>query len=229
MDHSEAVRTRVAERYLLNELTGDERDAFEEHYFSCQECAEEIRCGAILMENLREIVLDTPSTTFPAPRIFGGRSFRFQSSYQVFASAAIVLLATVVGYQSLVLIPRLRRGVGGAVPQALTSVSLLASASRGSQLPVVQVGMNQPFGLYLDIPPQSGFDAFLCEVRTDSKVEFTVRIPKDQAIETVHLLVPGDKLKPGRYNLVVRGIASNSAPNAGPEVVRYSFQVENKQ
>jgi hypothetical protein len=106
----------------------------------------------------------------------------------------------------------------------------MASASRGAHLPVVQVATNQPFGLYLDIPPQPGFAAFLCEVRTGAKLEFTVRIPGDQALDTVHLLVPGGKLAPGRYDLVVRGITSKGASTgADPEVIRYSFQVENKR
>lgn len=224
MDHSEAVKCRVPERYLLNELTGDERSAFEEHYFTCQECAEEVRCGAMLMENLREVVQNTAGAAL-SPRLPVQRSFRTPWLYPAFASAAIILLAATVGYQALVSIPRLRREASAAVPQALTSVSLMASASRGAHLPVIQVATNQPFGLYLDIPPQPGISAFLCEVRTGSKVEFTVRIPGDQALDTVHLLVPGGTLPPGRYDFVVRGITSTGT---GPEIIRYLFQVDNK-
>ena len=39
MTHSEAVQQMAAERYLLDELAPDVRDAFEEHMFDCQECA----------------------------------------------------------------------------------------------------------------------------------------------------------------------------------------------
>lgn len=228
MDHSEAVRTRAAERYLLNELTGEECSAFEEHYFSCADCAEEVRCGATLIENLREIVGNTSVAALSAPRIAARRGFRFLSP--AYAAAAIVLLAALVGYQSLVTIPRLRREASIAVPQVLTSVSLMPSVSRGDSLPAVKVRSNEPFGLYLDIPPQSGFAAFLGEFRSGSKVEFTVHISDKQASDTVHLLVPGGKLTPGRYDLVVSGISPNATPpHRGPEIIRYSFQVEHQQ
>ena len=39
MNHTEAVEQMAAEGYLLNELTPDARDAFEEHVFDCAECA----------------------------------------------------------------------------------------------------------------------------------------------------------------------------------------------
>ena len=35
MNHVEAVKTLAIERYLLEEMTPEERDAFEEHFFSC--------------------------------------------------------------------------------------------------------------------------------------------------------------------------------------------------
>jgi len=33
MDHSEVVRLKVVEKYILGELTADLREQFEEHYF----------------------------------------------------------------------------------------------------------------------------------------------------------------------------------------------------
>ena len=43
MTHTEAVNTLASERYLLDEMTESERNAFEDHYFSCLDCAEDIR------------------------------------------------------------------------------------------------------------------------------------------------------------------------------------------
>ena len=39
MEHEQATATLAAERYILNELTAAEREAFEEHYFVCERCA----------------------------------------------------------------------------------------------------------------------------------------------------------------------------------------------
>ncbi len=52
MDHSEAVTKKMAESYLLEELTPEQRDAFEEHYFDCPECAKDVKAAAMLVANL---------------------------------------------------------------------------------------------------------------------------------------------------------------------------------
>ena len=36
MDHSEVMRMGAAEKYLLNELTEEERSQYEEHFFDCR-------------------------------------------------------------------------------------------------------------------------------------------------------------------------------------------------
>lgn len=226
MDHSEALRTRAAERYLLNELAGEEKCAFEEHYFSCLECAEEVRCGATLAENLRQAAGNVSVPAFGANRIRARRSFWSKQFLPELATAAVVLLGATVGYQNLVTIPRLRQEASSEAPQALTSVSLMSSVSRGEGLPTVKVGPREPFGLYLDIPPHPEFEAFLCEVRSGARVEFAIRISHKQANDTIHLLIPGGRLATGHYDLVVSGIPSATPSSTGPEIIRYSFEVE---
>ena len=53
MNHSEAVDRMIAERYLLDELDADERDAFEEHLFDCPECALEVRAGTAFVSEAK--------------------------------------------------------------------------------------------------------------------------------------------------------------------------------
>ena len=50
MNHDAAVRDKIAERYLLGELTGEERDSFEAHFFTCQDCAEDVRLTSRFVE-----------------------------------------------------------------------------------------------------------------------------------------------------------------------------------
>lgn len=56
MDHLDAIRLRAAERYVLKQLTVAEAEAFEEHFFSCPECAEEVRWIAMFEDNARKAV-----------------------------------------------------------------------------------------------------------------------------------------------------------------------------
>ena len=55
MDHRQAVETLALERYLLGEMADQERDAFEEHFFSCAECTEEARAGGALRDFRRRV------------------------------------------------------------------------------------------------------------------------------------------------------------------------------
>jgi len=68
MDHDDAVRCQAAERYVAGELPPDETDAFEEHFFDCQECAEEVRWEQIFLANARavarELAASPPVPTF---------------------------------------------------------------------------------------------------------------------------------------------------------------------
>lgn len=58
MDHTEAIATQATERYLLGELNAEETSAFEEHYFDCRECADDVRAGTAFFEGGRRLVRD---------------------------------------------------------------------------------------------------------------------------------------------------------------------------
>lgn len=45
VSHTLAIDSLAAERYVLKEMTEEERDAYEEHFFSCVACAEEVRAA----------------------------------------------------------------------------------------------------------------------------------------------------------------------------------------
>jgi Putative zinc-finger len=55
MDHAEAARKLAVEQYLLGELSGPEREEFEEHFFDCPECVEALEMGAGFMQNARAV------------------------------------------------------------------------------------------------------------------------------------------------------------------------------
>jgi anti-sigma factor RsiW len=67
MDHEAAIGMQAAERYVAGQLAAPDRDAFEEHFFSCPECAEEVRWEQIFAANARRAVRDEPSTE-PSPQ-----------------------------------------------------------------------------------------------------------------------------------------------------------------
>ena len=48
MTHADALRTLAAERYLLDEMSEIEKFAFEDHFFDCAECADDVRAGSAM-------------------------------------------------------------------------------------------------------------------------------------------------------------------------------------
>jgi hypothetical protein len=60
MTHEQAVAKQAAERYLLDEMPELERFAFEEHYFACAICAEDVKSGAVMQEGVKAGLLLQP-------------------------------------------------------------------------------------------------------------------------------------------------------------------------
>ncbi|MGA3071541.1 MAG: zf-HC2 domain-containing protein, partial [Terracidiphilus sp.] len=78
MDHNEAVEQMIAERYLLDELTPDAREVFEEHLFDCPECALDLRAGAAFV---REAKAQLPELTSASPAPVSSRSRGFRARW----------------------------------------------------------------------------------------------------------------------------------------------------
>src|SRR5258708_23192521 len=56
MDHETAVQLQAAERYVLDEFSSEERANFEEHFFGCPGCADEVRSATILAANAKVVL-----------------------------------------------------------------------------------------------------------------------------------------------------------------------------
>jgi anti-sigma factor RsiW len=127
MNHSEAVRSSATERYMLDEMPEIERYAFEDHYFDCPECAEDVRTGALMREGVKAGLLDRSNVrsmtrTAPAP-VKGWRSWQ-RAVVVPWATAAT--LAFIIGFQAM---PPFSRELK---PQALSPITL-RPASRAAE------------------------------------------------------------------------------------------------
>src|SRR5215469_10362255 len=101
MDHDAAGQTLATERYFLNEMTSEERDAFEEHYFSCSECASDVYSTFVFLENVK-IALARPDRSPARDWLSWLRPLAGIPAW------AALGLAAIVGYQNMVTIPTLQ-------------------------------------------------------------------------------------------------------------------------
>jgi len=216
MTHEEAVRTQAVERYLLRELSDSDRDAFEEHYFSCPECAEEVRAGAVFTASARALLAEQ------APRVAASR-FGWLGWRLPVAAAGIMLLAP-IGYLLLVFIPGLRSELARLrTPQAYPAVFLRAVARGDDQVLEIPRG-SQFVGLSMDVAPEQSYPSYLCEiVGQPGSPTMSVPVPAPPtAGAPLNILVPGSQLRPGRYTLILRGHGEKAAV----EISRFRFTIQ---
>jgi len=67
MEHDEAIRSQAAERYAAHELSPAEQDAFEEHFFDCRVCADDVRFELAFTANARAVFREQRAQQQPAP------------------------------------------------------------------------------------------------------------------------------------------------------------------
>lgn len=213
MDHSEAASGQAVERYLLGEMAEPEAEAFEQHFFECTLCTEELASGALLVENLRASPAREAGRQ-GAKAVKAGKGFGQWWRRPLFAAPAFatVVLAFTVAYQAREL-ARLNQ------PQALLAYTLKsASRGEGNRVPL-QPGASH-IALSLDLP-NSTFPAYRCSVYDSSgSVRFSVDTAAPRAGVPLNILVPERILAPGSYTLKVFGLRGSLA---GPETAHYSF------
>ena len=194
----------------------------------CAECAQDIRLGAAFMGNLKDALQPESVPAKLATRTQPRRESWLAALFRpAIAAPALVALLAVIGYQSFVVIPRMQSAASRAnTPGAIASFSLLSGSSRGEASVPVVVRHNQPFTLYVDVPPQPAFPLYTLEVESaNGTPQFSVPVSADEARTTVQVLVPESRLAPGDYVMAIRGAGSQPGSTL-TEIGRMRFSVK---
>jgi hypothetical protein len=219
MEHTQAVGTKAVERYLLGELAPSSREEFEEHFFDCKECLEELRIGALFLDTSKEVLATDPGLgrSRSAPR------WRFQWFQPQYALAACMALLAVICYQNFLVIPKLRIS---SSPQTLALFSLAELGARDVSQAVIAPDHTKPYVLLVDIPADESFSNYLCEILTQNGTKvLSIDVSAADAKKPVPLFVPPSLLKPGPYRLVFSGRpVEGTAPYR--EIEHQSFQIK---
>jgi hypothetical protein len=202
MDHETAIRIQAAERYLLDEFSAEERKEFEDHFFGCPECADEVRSASILAANAQSVLGEERERESAAWKRPAGRpSGRLW--WPLVASAALnVALLAGLGFN------RLHSGVPQTAfqPQFYRTFGVPAASRAASQSIPVPAG-SQFFGARFDLMPGQHFDGFeyqIFDLSGASRSDRWLTAPPDEGSE-LELAVPVASLPPGEYVLVLRG------------------------
>jgi hypothetical protein len=219
MDHSEALQQMAAERYLLNELTPDAREAFEAHLFDCPECALDLRAGAAFVEEAKSQLPDL-TRALPTPAPSTSREPKVKRQWWLgwlqpaFAAPAFAALLLLIGYQNLVTLPALR---ASADQPRLLPWAPLHGATRGGAHLTITADRRHGIALPVDLPPQPSLGAYASYAfdlyDPQGKLAWTdsTAAPGDETGESqrLSLVIPGAMLKEGAYTVAVFGVAAH--------------------
>src|SRR6185437_6998349 len=105
MNHRQALEQYATERYLLHEMTAEERHAFEEHYLECAECLEAVTFGTEFLEAGKQVAQEMTQREHSAVRPASWRE-RLMPVLSGWlrpdpALAFAVVLCSIISYQGL--------------------------------------------------------------------------------------------------------------------------------
>jgi hypothetical protein len=225
MEHAEAVKEMAAERYLLDELDPEIREAFEAHVFECQDCALDLRAGAAFVGEAKVQLpaIMAPSRAFPAAaRLAPKKKPRFTWWSPAFAAPAFAVLLGIIAYQNFSTIPALRSAA--AEPQILPWASIHPGTRGTTPAPVIADRVHGAI-LMVDLPQQAAYASYSFELydpQGNRVWKTRTTTPEQTESGTVSLQVPGRGLKPGTYSLAVFGVLPSGATT---EIGRRAFDI----
>jgi hypothetical protein len=226
MDHDAVAGQKMTERYLLNELDPEVRDEFEEHYFDCPECAQDMRAGSEFVEQSKRVLAERSEQT-PVVKTargsdpFGSRWFAWLRPQ--LAAPLLALLLVVVGYQNLVMYPKLQAAL--VQPRVLPWVSV-AVGTWGGATPSITVHQGSSFLMFVRIPPDGTYTKYTTDLYNPSgKVEWSLTFPANLGQDQWPVQVPGANRESGSYKIAVRGFtAAGESKNVGS--VSFELQIQ---
>jgi len=218
INHDEALKDLMAERYLLGELNTAERDSYEQHLFSCDICFEQVKAGTEFVSHLRNI--DTEALQ---PALLPGFVSRIVAgARQPVTVAASALLICVVGVSINQdrTITRLRQ------PQVTPSF-FLSDGARSGGMETLVLPPNTRFDLNIQLLQNGNFSSYQGQILDQSgRLKFSFPIAPEQTSDTIHLLLDSSVLGPGTYSIVVNGFMPDGQKI---EITRYSFRLQSKE
>jgi hypothetical protein len=233
MDHNEAVRLQAVEKYLLGKLPKEQHAAYEEHYFDCYACAEEIKATVAFMEGLRQVVREEAPASVGARATAWAAPGFFSWLRPAFAVPVLAALLLFIGYQNGVTIPRLKNSSSSQMGEIISSSFQLRGSVRGGNeggdaVNQVRVRSGESFSLNFDFTPTGTFSEYIWQLQ--NKVGRAVKsghISGDKKYQAVSLNMAGGVESAGKYNLVFFGSADGAGQTANEsEAQRLTFTVE---
>lgn len=227
MDHSEVIEQKIAEKYVLGELSPEVRERFEEHYFDCAECASDLEALASLMAAGKAVAEEgfSPKTSVPDRPV--ERRGWFSWLPPIVAVPVMAALLGVFALQNIGLIPVLKKSsTNQSLVQVYESTYHLQGVTRGESVSKISVNPHESFGLDFDFTPTESAPSYQGSLLDASGTPvFTFTLNGADVNKELHVVVPADTVHAGDYELVFTA-ESGPSDSKNKEVQRLSFSIE---
>ncbi|HKS96789.1 MAG TPA: zf-HC2 domain-containing protein, partial [Terriglobia bacterium] len=214
MMHSEIEDREFVERYVRNQLAPEERQAFEEHFFGCQECFEKLQDAERFNAGVRDA----------ARRGLLSDEMQSRSKWMVWAFAgaacAALVFAVITAWTYVALVPRLRGERDGAASklqaeqQSQTRLSRetarVEQAEANIPLVMLQATRSAEEPAAVSLPPQAKHLVLWIEIGPSHYREFRVEVFTPEN----HLVTSVDHLTRSPYGGLAASLPADQLPTA---------------
>lgn len=217
----------LVEKYLLGELTGAEREQFEEHLFDSPSCAADLKAALTFAQGAREVLAaEAPVRTAVAEKTGSWFDWLLRPQWMGSALAACLLLA---GYLNFFRVPALQQQLAEAhAPRIVSTLAMSSGAVRAESLPHVTAPKNGTFVISVDLALQPGVASYACSLYSPSgALVWQGSVPAAQAGEMLAVAIPAAATAAGKNTLAIASVRAGAPAGARPEdPTKHEFVLE---
>jgi len=227
MNHEIAKTSLAVERYLLEEMPAAERNEFEEHYFTCGECAREVAASQAFVSNLTA----AGARALVPVRVPVWEAWLERLRPPAWLKPAILqpalagLFLVVIGTQNFYQIPSLRDQLDVSLaPRPVSDVVLHGPTRAAAQEVRLKAGADLLLTAVLETQAANASYSARIEDKSGRTV-VNIAGPFQPKRSILQMLIPRANLGSGEYALVILGHPDEQATQPGAEVHRTTFQL----
>jgi hypothetical protein len=227
MNHQEAENTKATERYLLREMTNEERMAFEDHYLDCAQCLEAVTFGADFLDSGHEMAEEKgvqQSAAVPwYHRMFSALRPVLKPVPAIALTAAVALAAFSV-YQQKRITNQQNLIADLKAPSQEFRYVVSGAQRRGSN--AIVLSRNERLSLLINFVPKHEFTSYRAEITGPGlPTGYSVPVAVTEQDYSVMVSLPAAVLTGGEYQVNFLGRVEGGEET---KLVSNSFEVKLK-
>src|SRR6476646_3304247 len=227
MNHQEAENTKATERYLLREMTNEERMAFEDHYLDCAQCLEAVTFGADFLDSGHELAEEKGVQQLAAVpwyrRMFSALRLMLKPAPAIALTAAVAL-AVFSAYQQKRITNQQNLIADLKAPSQEFRYVVSGAQRRGSN--AIVLSRNERLSLLINFVPKHEFTSYRAEITGPGlPTGYSVPVAVTEQDYSVMVSLPAAVLKGGDYQVNFLGRVEGGEET---RLVSNSFEVKLK-